>query len=225
MFSILSCDLDDTIVEDSNEEDDNNTSKRSSDWFFHGFFSFTLFTRFSIRTNGGGDIEWLATGDIKAEDRKNSSRSAERKAILNAKKEERIIDLTGERGISLENKLLMKSIAIQERESILNEHSTRISITLERIKIKTKEMEMALQVAMKVSADFDENHPRWKKYFQLEEQLNELNEIIQEQESNVPVKRSFDESFKDHIKSENSTLSSLDLSEISTTSSKVDTKR
>ena len=132
--------------------------------------------------------------------------------------------MTGERGISLENKLLMKSIAIQERESILNEHSTRISITLERIKIKTKEMEMALQVAMKVSADFDENHPRWKKYFQLEEQLNELNEIIQEQESNVPVKRSFDESFKDHIKSENSTLSSLDLSEISTTSSKVDTK-
>ena len=224
MFLILSCDLDDTIVEDSNEEDDNNTSKRSSDWFFHGFFSFALFTRLSIRANGGGDIECLATGDIKAEDRKNSSRSAERKAILNAKNEERIIDLTGERGISLENKSLMKSIAIQERESILNEHSTRISITLERIKIKTKEMEMALQVAMKVSADFDENHPRWKKYFQLEEQLNELNEIIQEQESNVPVKHSFDESFKDHIKSENSTLSSLDLSEISTTSSKVDTK-
>ena len=79
-----------------------------------------------------------------AEDRKNSSRSVERKAILNAKNEERIIDLTGERGISLENKLLMKSIAIQERESVLNEHSTRISITLERIKIKTKEMEMAL---------------------------------------------------------------------------------
>jgi len=29
-----------------------------------------LFTRFSIRANGGGDIECLATGDIKAEDRK-----------------------------------------------------------------------------------------------------------------------------------------------------------
>ena len=186
---------------------------------------FALFTRFSIRANGGGDIECLATGDIKAEDRKNSSRSAERKAILNAKNEERIIDLTGERGISLENKLLMKSIAIQERESELNEHSTKDSITLERIKIKTKEMEMALQVAMKVSADFDENHPRWKKYFQLEEQLNELNEIIKEQESNEPVKRSFEDSFKYHIKSENSTLSSLDISEISTTSSKVDTKK
>ena len=183
---------------------------------------FALFTRFSIRANGGGDIECLATGDIKAEDRKNSSRSAERKAILNAKNEERIIDLTGETGISLENKLLMKSIAIQERESELNEHSTKVSITLERIKIKTKEMEMALQVAMKVSADFDENQPRWKKYFQLEEQLNELNEIIKEQESDVPVKRPFEDSYKYY---ENSTLSSLDLSEMSTTSSKVDTKK
>ena len=70
MFLTLSFDLDDTIAEDSNEEDDNNTSKRSSDWFFHGFFSFALFTRLSIRANGGGDIECLSTGDIKAEDRK-----------------------------------------------------------------------------------------------------------------------------------------------------------
>ena len=38
MFLILSCDLDDTIAEDSNEEDANITSKRSSDWFFLDFF-------------------------------------------------------------------------------------------------------------------------------------------------------------------------------------------
>ena len=40
--------------------------------------------------------------------------------------------------------------------------------TLERIKIKTKEMEMALQVATIVSEHVDENHPNWKKHIELE---------------------------------------------------------
>ena len=68
----------------------------------------------------------------------------------------------------------MKSIAIQERESELNEHATKINITMERVKAVTKEMEMALQIAMKVSRNVDEQHPRWIKYFQLENELSDL---------------------------------------------------
>ena len=54
------------------------------------------------------------------------------------KNEERVIDLTGERGVSIETKLMMKSIAIQERESELNEHATKINITMERVKTVQK---------------------------------------------------------------------------------------
>jgi len=43
-------------------------------------------------------------------------------------------------------------------------------------------MEMALEIVMKVSSDVDENHPRWIKYFQLENELGELKESIAEQE-------------------------------------------
>ena len=54
------------------------------------------------------------------------------------KNEERVIDLIGERGVSIETKLMMKSIAIQERESELNEHATKINITMERVKTVQK---------------------------------------------------------------------------------------
>ena len=77
---------------------------------------------------------------------------------------------------------MIKSIAIQERDSELNEHTTKISITLERVKTVTKEMKMALQIAMKVSSDVDENHPRWIKCFQLENEVSESKESIAEQE-------------------------------------------
>ena len=33
---------------------------------------------------------------------------------------------------------------------------------------------MALQIAMKVSSNVDEQHPRWIKYFQLENELSDL---------------------------------------------------
>jgi len=84
---------------------------------FPWFFSFVLFTKFSLKINGGGNIECLTCGDIKKDNKKNAGRSAEIKAMLVMKNEERIIDLTGDREISLQNKLMMKSIAIQERQS------------------------------------------------------------------------------------------------------------
>ena len=113
-----------------------------------------------MKINGGEDIECLTSCDVKKDNKKNASRSSERKMMLEMKNEERVIDLTGERGVSIENKLMMKSIAIQERESELNEHATKINITMERVKAVTKEMEMALQIAMKVSRNVDEQHPR-----------------------------------------------------------------
>ena len=204
MFLILSCDVDDTATEDSNDEGDNITSKRSNEWFFQGFFAFTIFTKFSMKINGGEDIECLTSCDVKKDNKKNANRSSERKAMLEMKNEERVIDLTGERGVSIETKLMMKSIAIQERESELNEHATKINITMERVKAVTKEMEMALQIAMKVSRNVDEKHPRWIKYFQLEDELNDLKKSIAEQENKLPAKRLVDEIYSERIKSESS---------------------